>query len=134
TISNNNNIQISNLKSFPNLKGLPEVVVYALKILWQFGTLLVCLCQLPKPDFVCVQNPPSIPAIFTTFLIAKLRGARLIIDWHNYGYSMLALKHGLKHWIVHLCQRYEFLLGQFADINICVSDTFAKNLNVHLIK
>ncbi|CAF2203290.1 unnamed protein product [Rotaria magnacalcarata] len=134
TISNNKNIQISNLKSFPKLKGLPEVVVYALKILWQFGTLLVCLSQLPKPDFICVQNPPSIPAIFTTFLIAKLRGARLIIDWHNYGYSMLALKHGSKHWIVRLCERYEFLLGQFADINICVSNTFAKDLNVHLIK
>jgi hypothetical protein len=47
---------------------------------------------------------------------------------------MLALKHGFKHWIVHLCQRYEFFLGQLADINICVSDTFAKNLGVHMIK
>jgi len=34
--------------------------------------------------------------MFATYLIAKLRGARLIIDWHNYGYSMLALKHGFK--------------------------------------
>jgi preprotein translocase subunit SecF len=47
---------------------------------------------------------------------------------------MLALKHGFKHWIVYLCQRYEFFLGQLADINICVSDTFAKNLRVHMIK
>jgi hypothetical protein len=47
---------------------------------------------------------------------------------------MLALKHGPKHWIVHLCQRYEFFLGQFADINLCVSETFAKNLGVHMIK
>ena len=47
---------------------------------------------------------------------------------------MLALKHGFKHWIVHLCQRYEFLLGQLADINICVSHAFAKNLSVHMIK
>jgi len=47
---------------------------------------------------------------------------------------MLALKHGFKHWIVHLCQRYEFFFGQLADINICVSDTFAKNLGVHMIK
>ncbi|CAF2512632.1 unnamed protein product [Rotaria sp. Silwood2] len=133
-ISNNQNIQISDLKPFPKLNVLPAVLVYGLKILWQFGTLVFRLSQLPKPDLICVQNPPSIPAIFATFLMAKIRGARLIIDWHNYGYSMLALKHGFKHWIVHLCQRYEFFLGQLANINICVSNTFAKDLSVHTIK
>lgn len=35
--------------------GLPPVLVYALKILWQFGTLVIRLCQLPKPDVICVQ-------------------------------------------------------------------------------
>lgn len=47
---------------------------------------------------------------------------------------MLKLKHGSKHWIVHLCQRYEFFFGQLADINICVSDAFSKNLDVHMVK
>lgn len=47
---------------------------------------------------------------------------------------MLALKHGPKHWIVQLCQRYEFFLGQLADINLCVSKAFAENLSVHMIK
>ena len=72
--------------------------------------------------------------MFTALLIAKVRGARLIIDWHNYGYSMLALKHGVNHWIVHLCQRYEFFVGQLANINLCVSETFAQNLSVYMIK
>jgi beta-1,4-mannosyltransferase len=72
--------------------------------------------------------------MLVTLIIAKVRGAQLIIDWHNYGYSMLALKHGPAHWIVQLCQRYEFFLGQLADINLCVSDAFAKNLAVHGIK
>lgn len=73
-ISNNKNIEISGLKPFPalegesnwliieylitpwrNLLGLPPVVVYALKILWQFAILFTRLCQLPKPDFICVQ-------------------------------------------------------------------------------
>ena len=71
--------------------------------------------------------------MLATLLIAKIRGARLIIDWHNYGFSMLALKHGPKHWIVHLCQKYEFFLGHWADINLCVSEAFAKNLAVHRI-
>jgi len=134
SISNNKNIAVSGLKPFPTVEGLPAIAVYALKILWQSGTLLVRLCQLPKPDFICVQNPPSIPGLFITFIVAKIRGARLIIDWHNYGYSMLALKHGPKHWIVQACQRYECFLGKLADVNLCVSDTFAKNLSVHMIK
>ncbi|CAF0918519.1 unnamed protein product [Adineta ricciae] len=133
-ITSNQNIEICPLKPFLQIEGLPAVAVYAFKILWQFGTLLVRLCQLPKPDVICVQNPPSIPAMFTALIIAKVRGARLIVDWHNYGYSMLALKHGAKHWIVQLCQRYEFFLGQLANINLCVSETFAQNLSVHMIK
>ena len=35
--------------------GLPPVLTYALKILWQFGTLFISLCQLSKPDVICVQ-------------------------------------------------------------------------------
>ena len=35
--------------------GLPPVLVYACKIIWQFVTLVARLCQLPKPDFICVQ-------------------------------------------------------------------------------
>jgi hypothetical protein len=35
--------------------GLPAVLVYGLKILWQLGTLITRLCQLPKPDLICVQ-------------------------------------------------------------------------------
>lgn len=43
------------LVSFLDYLGLPVVLNYGLKILWQLGTLLVSLCQLPKPDVICVQ-------------------------------------------------------------------------------
>ncbi|CAF0784449.1 unnamed protein product [Didymodactylos carnosus] len=135
-IQENRNIHLANLKSFPSLQfaHFPPTVVYVLKIFWQFGTLGLKLCQLPKPDIICVQNPPSIPALITCFLVARLRGVRFYIDWHNYGYSMLALKHGMQHWIVQICQRYEFFMGRLADINTCVSQAFSSNLKLHLIK
>ena len=70
TISAKQNIHISALSPFPQLEGdlkflkvfypftivgLPAVLLYGLKIVWQFGTIVVRLCQLPKPDFICVQ-------------------------------------------------------------------------------
>jgi hypothetical protein len=41
--------------STTEMLGLPAVLLYALKIIWQFGTLIARLGQLPKPDVICVQ-------------------------------------------------------------------------------
>jgi beta-1,4-mannosyltransferase len=45
----------------------------------------------------------------------------LIVDWHNFGYSMLALRLGAGHPIVRIAKRYERLFGRLADTVFCVS-------------
>ena len=52
------------------------------------------------------QNPPSIPTLPVVQLAAFLRGSRVIIDWHNTGYSMLSLRLGEKHPIVRIAKLY----------------------------
>jgi hypothetical protein len=32
------------------------------------------------------QNPPAIPSMVIVYIVCKLRGAKLVIDWHNFGY------------------------------------------------
>lgn len=46
------------------------------------------------------QNPPGLPAIAVVWAVCLLRGSKFIIDWHNYGYTIMGLTHGDHHPIV----------------------------------
>lgn len=48
------------------------------------------------------QNPPSIPTLVLVQIAAWLRGSKVIIDWHNTGYSILGMKLGPNHPLVKL--------------------------------
>jgi beta-1,4-mannosyltransferase len=86
------------------------------------------LTMIPKPDLILVQNPPSIPALQVAWLAARLRGARLVIDWHNLGYTILALRLGRRHLVVRLARWLELLGGRAADAHLCVSRGFSRFL------
>ena len=51
-----------------------------------------------------VKNPPSIPTLALVWLVSWLRGSKVIIDWHNTGYSILALKLGQTHLFVKIAK------------------------------
>jgi beta-1,4-mannosyltransferase len=86
------------------------------------------LMRIPKPDVVLVQNPPALPMLHVAWIIARLRGARLVIDWHNLGYSMLALRLGRRHIAVRLARWMERIAGRRANAHLCVSRGFARYL------
>jgi beta-1,4-mannosyltransferase len=46
-----------------------------------------------RPDAILVQNPPS-AALPIVVAIAVLRGSSVIVDWHNLGFTTLALAIG----------------------------------------
>lgn len=55
--------------------------------------------------FVSVnQNPPGLPGIAVTWAFCLLGGSKLIIDWHNYGYTIMSLTHGDRHPIVRIAK------------------------------
>ena len=83
--------------------------------------LRLLLFVVARPDAVLVQNPPAIPTLIVALLSARLRSARLIIDWHNLGYTLLALKLGSSSPIVRWTRRQERALGRRADGHLCVS-------------
>jgi beta-1,4-mannosyltransferase len=101
-------------------------VLFFARSLWKVavlcgGAFSVLLSRAPRPDVILVQNPPSIPTLLIARLAAWLRGARLIIDWHNFGYSMLALRLGQTHPLVRFSDLYERWIGGLADAHFCVS-------------
>lgn len=86
------------------------------------------LMRIPRPDLLLVQNPPALPTLHVAWIVARLRHVRLVIDWHNLGYSILALRLGRRHVAVRLARWFEMIAGRSADAHLCVSRGFARFL------
>ena len=97
--------------------------VYApLKVAHQALQLLFALLRMPAPRAVLVQNPPSIPTLAVVWLACALRGARMIIDWHNFGYTVLGLALGEAHPVVAAAGAYERACARRAHAHLCVTN------------
>ena len=90
--------------------------------------LFSMLMRLPRFDVLLVQNPPALPTLHVAWVVSRLRGARLVVDWHNLGYTILALRLGRRHPAVRLGRWLERMAGRAADAHLCVSRGFAKFL------
>jgi beta-1,4-mannosyltransferase len=100
----------------------------ALQVLQLLYTLLLVV---PLPRAFLVQNPPSIPVLAVVWVAARLRGASFIIDWHNFGYTILGLGLGRSHPLVVLSRWYEHFFARRADGHLCVTNAMRKWLEKH---
>lgn len=72
--------------------------------------LWMLLVRLPRPDVILLQLPPAIPTMLVCKLAALRHGARLVYDWHNFAYTLMAIGMGRRHPVVRggsgwrLCQ------------------------------
>ncbi|KAJ9610795.1 mannosyltransferase [Cladophialophora chaetospira] len=99
------------------------------KVLLQSWTLWKALSYTsPACKWMLVQNPPSIPTLLIASAVSFFRRTRLVVDWHNFGYSILALKFGNEHPLIRVSKLYEVALSKHAYANITVTDAMAKVL------
>jgi len=96
-----------------------HVLLLPLYYLWRILSLTIaCIyafAQTPKLDVILVQNPPAVPLLLVAVLYSKLFATRLIIDWHNLGYSMLPPK------LQAPANFYERTLAQYASGHLTVT-------------
>lgn len=92
-----------------------KVPIQALSL---FAQLLGCY---PWPALVLVQTPPAIPTLGIVRCACALNGSRLVIDWHNLGYTLLALKLGPRSVLVRVAYALERVLGARADVHLFVT-------------
>ncbi|KAL9654055.1 hypothetical protein ABK040_011599 [Willaertia magna] len=77
-----------------------------------------------------IQTPPAIPTLFLIWFLLKLKLIKLdkyIIDWHNYGYSILNLNKKFKP-LVGLAKYLEFNFISQATHHLCVSNAMKSDL------
>ncbi|TGJ79932.1 hypothetical protein E0Z10_g8843 [Xylaria hypoxylon] len=127
------NVTIHGLATPPKIlrsPSIPFIISGPLKVLWQVCTLLYVLgYQAPASTWLLVQNPPSIPTLAISFVMSILRNTQLMIDWHNYGWTILAGTKGPSHPFVALSKAYEIALANTApSANITVSHAMRHEL------
>ena len=83
--------------------------------------LRTLMIRLPPCDAILVQNPPSVPTLPVALLASRLRRARLIVDWHNFGHTILALKLRPGHPALRCYRWLERTFGRRGDGHLCVS-------------
>jgi beta-1,4-mannosyltransferase len=101
------------------------VILSAARAVVQSTRLFAALMRLPKPDVILVQNPPAVPTLSVAAAVAKIRRARLIVDWHNLSHTILAVRLGSEHRAVRALARSEARWAKRADAHIAVSQAMA---------
>uniref|UniRef100_A0A4W6E1D2 Chitobiosyldiphosphodolichol beta-mannosyltransferase n=1 Tax=Lates calcarifer TaxID=8187 RepID=A0A4W6E1D2_LATCA len=117
--------------SIAEVKGVgvgPKLVTYVTKVIIQCLQLLYVLLRMELQSHLLLQNPPGLPGIAVAWLVCVLRGSRFIIDWHNYGFTIMALSHGQRHPVVRVAKWYEHVFGPLATHNLCVTNAMKDDL------
>ena len=79
------------------------------------------LRRLVPPDLVLLQNPPAFPTLAVAWFSLHRRNLRVVIDWHNLGYTVLRQRLGRWNPAVRLARWYERRDARRVDANLCVS-------------
>lgn len=104
-------------------------LIAPLKVLFQLWDVWRACGYRTKPTkWMLVQNPPSIPTLLIAQAICFVRNTKLIIDWHNFGHTILALKLGDSHLLVKIYELYEQYVARLATAHFCVTNAMARVL------
>ncbi|KAI5821302.1 glycosyl transferases group 1-domain-containing protein [Pyronema omphalodes] len=124
----NPSIKIRGLKAPPKYLDTSTAIKFLFfapfKAVYQLFQLLnMLLYEIPPTtNYLLLQNPPAIPTLMVAMIASMLRGQKVVIDWHNFGYSMLKTK--LKeHPIVYAAKLYEMIFCRFAHANFTVTSS-----------
>ncbi|SCU97135.1 LAFA_0G09956g1_1 [Lachancea sp. 'fantastica'] len=129
-IESDPNITIHGLASYKARKGQPFVVTAFWKVAIQMVSIAKVLWQLRGSDYFLLQNPPSIPILPIASVYCVLCRCKLIIDWHNLGFSILQLKLG-SFWnpLVLVSFLIEYAFSKFATYHLTVTKAMKEYLS-----
>ena len=105
---------------------VPRIVALAVRVATQTAQMLwTTAVALPRPTHVLLQTPPCVPSFAVCWLVCFIRRAKFVIDWHNFAYTLMALKFGTSSPIVFVARVYERMLGRLGHAHLAVTDAMA---------
>lgn len=100
SLMNNPKVTIHPIANPPaRLLRLPWIARAPIRVVWQVASVLKIICWDIRgwTEWTVVQNPPSIPTLPVVQLVRWLSGpggSKVVLDWHNTGWSILAMRTG----------------------------------------
>jgi len=115
----------------PSIRKVLFLVYAPIKVIVQSFRLLWALTVQARPStHILVQNPPALPTLALAWIAARLTGAMYIVDWHNLGYTLLALSLSPGHPLVSAYATFERVFGAMAaDAHITVTRAMKDHLH-----
>ncbi|XP_064105122.1 chitobiosyldiphosphodolichol beta-mannosyltransferase-like [Macrobrachium nipponense] len=110
------------------LSVFPKLLAYILKVLWQAVVLFFTLATCPCSEKLLLQNPPGVPAMPVCWLYCFITRTKFYVDWHNYGYTILALSVRPNHPLVSVYRWTERVFGKLAHGGLCVTKAMKVDL------
>ncbi|XP_039755915.1 chitobiosyldiphosphodolichol beta-mannosyltransferase [Pararge aegeria] len=110
------------------VESYPKILRYILKAIWQSISLLLTLFVTGKCSYILCQNPPAIPTLPVCRFYCLVTRTKLIIDWHNYACSIMALSLSSNHPLLKISTYIEKGFGQSSDNNLCVTYAMKRDL------
>jgi len=134
-ITSNANITVIPLQKVPDwVSSLPRIVAYIFKAIFQCLSLWFSLPFFSSPSHLLLQNPPGIPALPSAWVYCLLHRSNLVVDFHNYTYSIMALALRDKHPLVKFTKFAEKVFAARCDAALCVTramqEDLAENWNI----
>ena len=131
-LKDNKNLKVCLLNSkalgkFKVLSGKLFILYAFLRLLFESLQLGFYLLGGFRSKVVLVQNPPSMPVLFVVYLCSCITGSSVLVDWHNYAWSLLKIANKSRG-IVALAYYYEWIFGYMADSGFCVSQNMQTDL------
>jgi beta-1,4-mannosyltransferase len=126
-------LRIFGLFSFILLSWIKVLLQISYFFFWFFFKLPIGV------KFLIVQNPPSIPTLIIVKIICLFfrRNLKLIVDWHNFGYTLIDTKFNVKkkkNFFIKVAKFIEVFFGRLGGngngrfFNFCVSEEMKKKL------
>lgn len=122
------NVVRFHVPALDGLRSIHKLLYFACRLLtlalWLLQALMMGVPSDPEISCILLQNPPALPLLFISLLFSRIKGLtqrnrpRVVIDWHNLGFSMLDSSNSLPR---KLAKAYEFKLAPFVDGHLTVT-------------